>query len=173
MKTALIVAHAKNYAIGINNALPWYIPEDLKWFKAVTMGKPIIMGRKTFDSIGRGLPGRTNIVVTRDQTWSSPGIKVAHSLTDAIELAQAIALIDGVDECMIIGGGQIYAEAMHWVDRMYVTLVDVNVDNADAFFPAWNEQNWHLVDTQAVAAKGPDRPACVFNVLDAKSSRIC
>ena len=99
-----MVAAAENGVIGNNNALPWYLPEDLRYFKRVTMGKPIIMGRKTFESIGRPLPGRTNIVITRNTRLQVEGVKVVYSLDEALELAASIALLDGAQEAVVIGG---------------------------------------------------------------------
>ena len=112
MNVALIVAMAENGVIGRNNKLPWHLPEDLRYFKQTTMGKPIIMGRKTYESIGKPLPGRTNIVISRQQTYALPdGAKHVRSLEQAIELADSIAFIDGAEEVMVIGGSQIYKEA--------------------------------------------------------------
>ena len=128
MQLSLIVAAARNGVIGRNNALPWHLPEDLKYFKQVTMGKPILMGRKTFESIGRALPGRSNLVITRNGEWQAEGVQVVRSLEAALSLAEDIALIDGVDELMVIGGAQIYAEALPRAERIYLTEVDADVD---------------------------------------------
>lgn len=139
MRKALIVAMSRNRVIGRNNKLPWYLPGDLRYFKQATMGKPIIMGRKTWDSIGRPLPGRMNVVISRNPEWEAPaGTVAAESLEDALVKAEAQAEIEGGDEVMIIGGGQIYAEALPMVDRIYVTQVHAEVEG-DAFFP---EVNW-------------------------------
>ncbi len=135
MKTSLIVARADNGVIGVDNQLPWHLPCDLKYFKQVTMGKPVVMGRKTFESIGRPLPGRTNVVITRNADWSVPGVRVVGSLVDALKLATAQADLDGTDEVMIIGGATLYREAIKQVDRMYVTQVHASPDG-DAFFEA-------------------------------------
>ena len=135
MRTALIVARADNGVIGIDNQLPWYLPCDLKYFKRVTLGKPIIMGRKTFESIGRPLPGRTNVVVTRNSQWRGEGVHVAGSLEDALKLSRAQAYIDAADEVIVIGGATLYREAMDVVDRLYVTQVHTNTVG-DAFFDA-------------------------------------
>ena len=108
MKVALIVAVSENNVIGRDNQLPWHLPEDLQYFKSVTMGKPILMGRKTYDSIGRPLPGRANIVITRDPNWTAEGVIVVNSLEDAMaEGAQACNATES-DEIMVIGGAQIY-----------------------------------------------------------------
>jgi dihydrofolate reductase len=140
-RLSLIAALAENRCIGINNKLPWYLPEDLKYFKAVTSGKPIIMGRTTFDSLGRPLPNRTNIVITRNPEFSHPGVKVAHSLDEAIKIAESVAFIEGGDEVVVIGGAQIYAEALPRVDRLYMTEVKKVVEG-DAFFPEYDKSLW-------------------------------
>lgn len=152
MKISFVVAAADNRCIGINNALPWHLPEDLKFFKRVTMGKPIIMGRKTFESIGKPLPGRTNIVITNsaDRLKSVPaydGIKIAGSLDEAIKIAEAIALIDGKDEVMVIGGAGIYHLCLPRASRLYYTKVHATVDG-DAFFPEMNWSEWQLVSRE-------------------------
>ena len=138
---AMIVAMAKGRAIGKDNQLLWHLPEDLKFFKRTTMNKPIIMGRKTFDSIGRPLPGRTNIVVTRQRDWAHDGVKTAHSLDEALRMAEGQAFIDGSDEIMLIGGAQLYAEALPLCEKIYLTRVDGEFE-ADAFFPEIDEQQW-------------------------------
>ena len=141
MRKALIVAMSRNRVIGKNNNLPWYLPGDLKYFKQATMGKPIIMGRKTWDSIGRPLPGRMNVVISRNAERESPaGTVGAQSLEEALVKAEAQAELDGGDEVMIIGGGQIYTEALPMVDRIYITQVHAEVD-VDAYFPEldWDE----------------------------------
>lgn len=141
MKLALIAAVADNNAIGINNKMPWHLPEDLRYFKAVTMGKPAIMGRKTFDSLRKPLPGRTNIVITRNKYWHYKGVRVVHSLDDAISLAEDLALINGNEEIMVIGGEQIYRQAVDRADRIYLTRVYQSFDS-DAFFPEIDQQEW-------------------------------
>ncbi len=135
MRTALIVARADNGVIGIDNQLPWHLPCDLKYFKRVTLGKPVIMGRKTFESIGRPLPGRTNVVVTRNSQWWSEGVHIVGSIEDALKLSRAKAHIDATSEVMVIGGATLYREAMDVVDRLYVTQVHINAVG-DAFFDA-------------------------------------
>ncbi|MBU25975.1 MAG: dihydrofolate reductase [Gammaproteobacteria bacterium] len=135
MRVSLIVARADNGVIGVNNRLPWHLPCDLKYFRRVTMGKPVVMGRKTFQSIGRPLPGRTNVVVTGNHDWSALGVRVVSSLQDGLKLASAQAELDDVDEVMLIGGATLYREAVVLVDRMYVTQVHVSPEG-DAFFEA-------------------------------------
>ncbi|MEQ5836894.1 dihydrofolate reductase [Marinobacter sp. NFXS9] len=152
MRKALIVAMSQNRVIGRNNALPWYLPGDLRYFKQATMGKPILMGRKTFESIGRPLPGRLNVVITRDECWEAPaGVAVDHTLADAYRRAEAQAELEGGDEIMIIGGGQIYAEALPEIDRMYVTRVHADVEG-DAWFPEVDWDQWEELGRENFSA---------------------
>jgi len=132
-KISLLVAISKNRAIGKENQLLFSIPADLKRFKQLTLNHPVIMGRKTFESIGRPLPERTNIVITRDRGYKAEGVTVTYSLTEAIETARNTEQ----QEIFIIGGGQIYEAAMPVADRLYVTVIDTHVDNADTFFPEY------------------------------------
>ncbi|WP_461535753.1 dihydrofolate reductase [Spongorhabdus nitratireducens] len=141
MKIAMIAAVAENNAIGINNKMPWYLPGDLRYFKAVTMGKPIIMGRNTFESLKKPLPGRTNIVITRNPDYSHDGIRVVHNTEEALSLAEDIALVNGNEEIMVIGGGQIYKELLPKADRLYLTKVAHSFE-ADAYFPEFDESEW-------------------------------
>ena len=135
MKLSLIVAYARNRVIGRDNALPWRLPEDLAHFKRATLGHPVVMGRKTWDSIGRPLPGRRNVVVTRDPDWRSDGAERAASLTDAIALCADAA------DVFVIGGGEIYAQALPLADAVIATEVDVEVDG-DARFPPLDARQW-------------------------------
>lgn len=152
MRTALIVAMALNRVIGRNNQLPWYLPGDLRYFKQATMGKPIIMGRKTWESIGRPLPGRMNVVISRNPEWQAPtGTVSAQSLEAALVKAEAQAELEGGDEVMIIGGGQIYAEALPMVDRIYITQVHADVDG-DAYFPEVNWDDWEEIGREDFSA---------------------
>jgi dihydrofolate reductase len=130
----LVVAIDANLGIGIGNKLPWHLPEDLAHFKRVTLGRPIVMGRKTFDSIGRALPGRRNIVVTRNAAWAHAGVETAGSLE------AAIALLDG-ERASIIGGAQIFNHAIDLADEMIVTHID-HVYDCDTFFPAIDPAIW-------------------------------
>lgn len=167
MRLAMIVAQSQNRVIGHRNRLPWYLPEDLKYFKRITQGKPIIMGRKTFESIGRPLPGRTNIVITRDPDWQGKGagVRVVHSLQDAIELAESLALINGLDEALVIGGAEIYALALPRAERIYLTQVHAEVEG-DAFFPRLDPAEWQEVGRQDFAAVEPNPYDYSFIVLD-------
>ncbi|WP_430460850.1 dihydrofolate reductase [Thalassolituus sp. LLYu03] len=157
MKLSLIVALARNHTIGIDNKLPWYLPNDLKYFKQVTMGKTIIMGRKTYESIGKPLPGRTNIVITRQGDYLPPNandsVKVVSSLEAAQALAANLALINGQDEALIIGGAEIYTQALALVERMYLTEVHAEVEG-DAFFPEFDRGQWQAVAREDFAAEG-------------------
>lgn len=141
MKVALIAAFAQNLVVGINNSLPWHLPEDLKYFKRTTSGKAIIMGRKTYESIGRPLPNRTNIVVSRNATFSAEGVVVVASLEAAIKHAEDVNTINGVDEVMIIGGAAIYEASLPLADRLYLTHVHANVEG-DAYFPSVDFSQW-------------------------------
>lgn len=165
MKLSLIVAMATNRVIGINNNLPWYLPNDLKYFKAATLGKPVIMGRKTHESIGKPLPGRTNIVVTRDVTFQAEGCKVVHSLSEAIELAEDICLIDGAEEVIVMGGAQIYEQALAEADRLYLTEVHAEVAG-DAWFPDFERSEWREAGREDYKAEGPNPYDYSFLVLE-------
>jgi dihydrofolate reductase len=145
-RLSCIVAVAANGVIGKENKLPWHIPEDLKWFKENTMGKPMIMGRKTFESLGRLLPGRPHIVVSRDENYGVEGIYLASSTDKAIELAENLAGELGVDEIMVIGGENIYRQMLPMISRVYRTYVDASPDG-DAYFPEL-DQNWRIVSEQ-------------------------
>ena len=133
----LIVAIDRNNGIGINNTLPWRLPEDLAFFKKTTTGHPIIMGRKTFDSIGRPLPNRRNIVLTRNAGWSHEGVERAGSLDDAAKMA-------GDGEVFVIGGAQVYVDAIRIADKLVVTEIDADYA-CDAFFPAIDPAAWQEV----------------------------
>jgi len=131
----LVAAMASNRVIGINNTLPWHLPEDLKHFKAVTLGKPVLMGRKTYDSIGRPLPGRRNIVITRQADWQAAGVEVAHSLEQALEMAADVA------EVCLIGGAELYRQAIAAADCLRLTEIAQSFEG-DAHFPAFDAQSW-------------------------------
>ncbi|MFD0942846.1 dihydrofolate reductase [Savagea faecisuis] len=138
---ALVVAHAHDYVIGKNNAMPWHLPNDLQHFKRVTLGHPIVMGRKTFESIGRALPGRLNIVISRNASYEVPeGVVLVDSLEAGIARAQRES-----DTVMIIGGAQIYKEALPLADRLYVTKIDASFEG-DARFPAYDEADYDIIE---------------------------
>ncbi len=135
MIISMIAAMDSNRAIGIKNQLPWHLPADLQHFKALTLGKPIVMGRNTYESIGKPLPNRTNIVVTRDQNYQAPGCNIAYSFEDAITQA------GNAEELMIIGGASLYEQTLKHANKLYLTFVDTEVVG-DAFFPKWNPEEW-------------------------------
>ncbi len=136
---SLICAMDKNRLIGNNNELPWHLPADLALFKKNTMGKPIIMGRKTFDSIGRSLPGRQNIVITSNPSWSTEGCDAANSVD------QALALVKNADEVMLIGGASLYQQTIERADMLYLTLIN-HTFSGDTWFPEFDLQQWTVVE---------------------------
>ena len=141
----LIAALAQNRVIGRDNQLPWHLPADLKHFKALTLGKPIIMGRKTWDSLGRPLPGRLNLVVSRQLDLQLEGAEVFSSLAAAQQRAEQWAREQGVAEVMLIGGAQLYEQGLAQADRLYLTRVELSPDG-DALFPAFAQADWQLSD---------------------------
>ncbi|MFV0478694.1 MAG: dihydrofolate reductase [Parahaliea sp.] len=148
-RLSIIVAAARNGVIGRDNALPWHLPEDLCYFKRVTMGKPVVMGRKTYESIGRPLPGRRNIVISRNPVFAAPGVEVVASLTAAVALLSSVLAEE--DEVMVIGGAQIYAEALPLVDRLYLTRVEAEVAG-DTCLPSLDWECWHVVSQKTYNA---------------------
>lgn len=141
VKVSLIVAAAENGIIGKDNDMPWKISSDLKYFKKTTLYKPVIMGRKTFESIGKPLPDRTNIVITRDTSFTREGVITAHSLEMALDVATGMAEVRGQREIMIIGGAQIYALSLPIADRLYLTRIHAEIEG-DASFPDLDEKEW-------------------------------
>lgn len=143
---SMIVAHAHDRIIGKDNDMPWHLPADLTYFKKTTLGKPVVMGRKTYQSIGRPLPGRKNIVISRDENFRAEGVETVTSVE------QALALASDVDEVMVIGGGAIYAHCLPFADKLYVTHIDANIDG-DTRFPEYDTaQDWRLVDSERYIA---------------------
>lgn len=141
MILSAIVAVADNLAIGKDNQLPWHLPEDLKFFKRTTLGKPVIMGRKTFESLGRPLPGRLNIVLTKQAHPNLPdGVQHYADINEVIRLLEQ----QNTEEAFIIGGGEIFKETLEQMDRLYITQVHTSVDNATAFFPHVDHAQWKL-----------------------------
>lgn len=141
MKLALICAMASNGVIGNNNKLPWRLPEDLRHFRRTTMGHGIIMGRKTWESIGRPLPGRTNIVVTRQQDYPAKGAKVRGSLEAALQLADSIAAIDGAEQAFVIGGAELYRQALPLATLFHLTRIHAEVPG-DTVLSGFDESEW-------------------------------
>ncbi|MCZ6830051.1 MAG: type 3 dihydrofolate reductase [Gammaproteobacteria bacterium] len=152
MKISLIAAVAENGVVGRNNQLPWYLPEDLKYFKRTTLGKPVMMGRKTFASIGKPLPGRTNIVISRQPDLALTGVRVVADVSSAVELA---AEIDGCEELMVIGGAEIYALCLPLAQRLYLTEVHAAV-GGDVYFPDWDRTQWQQCFRERHGASGPN-----------------
>ncbi|MEK9842256.1 dihydrofolate reductase [Thalassospira sp.] len=160
-----VVAAAENGAIGKDGWMPWELPEDLKRFKALTLGKPMILGRVTFEAIGRPLPKRTNIVVTRDKDWSfdHENVRVCHDIETAIRLADEIALRDGINEVIIAGGSQIYHLALPFTTRFELTEVHAKIDG-DTFLDPLAEDEWRETARQRI--DNPDGPDYSFVTLD-------
>lgn len=161
LRLSLIVARARNGVIGHDGKLPWHLSADLKRFKALTMGHHIIMGRKTWESIGRPLPGRTSIVVTRNRSYAAAGAQVVDSLRSALLLAHSDS------EAFVIGGAEIYREALPLADRIYLTEVDAEYPG-DTFFPALNPEEWTAATRENCAAQD-DQPAWDFVLYE----RVC
>lgn len=166
MRVSLIVAMARNRVIGRAGGLPWRISTDLKNFKRLTVGKPVIMGRKTFESIGAPLVDRPNIVITRNRSYPDDGIFVVENLEAALRTARAFSRITGEPEVMIAGGAEIYGQALPLAERIYLTEVDAEVDG-DAFFPELDRTGWLEVSRRTLDASGPrDDHPCDFVVLE-------
>jgi dihydrofolate reductase len=140
MIISAIVAYANHYVIGKDNDIPWYLPEDLKWFKKNTLNHTVIMGRKCFESIGRPLPKRNNIIITRDMFYLSNGCYIAHGIAEALEMAEEM----GETEAFIIGGGEIYRQSIDFYDKIYLTKVHADIEG-DTFFPAIDFNEWQLI----------------------------
>lgn len=153
----LVAALDRNLAIGRDNALPWHLPGDLKRFKALTLGKPLLMGRKTAESLGRALPGRRNLVLTRGDTAPFEGMETVRSMDAALDAV-------GDSELMVIGGGQVFALALPFALRMHLTFVDTMVADADAFFPQFDASQWRVVSREAHAADA--KHAFAFEFVD-------
>jgi dihydrofolate reductase len=157
---SMIVAMAKNRMIGLGNKMPWHLPDDLRYFKAKTLNKPVVMGRKTFESIGaKPLPNRRNIIITRDKNFQSPGIELFY------DLDTALAALHNEREIMIIGGAQIYQQMLDKAQKLYITEVAVELEG-DAYFPQWNQQAWLEVKREAHSADERHRYAFDFVEYD-------
>ena len=148
-RVTLVAAMASNRVIGAGGEMPWHLPAELHHFKRTTLGRAIVMGRRTWESIGRPLPGRQNIVVSRQRDFHAEGCTTARSLEQAIAVAES-------EEVMIVGGGELYRQAVPIADRMVLTVIDCRPEG-DTWFPAWREEDWKLIDTRAVPADG-DNP---------------
>lgn len=164
-RLAVIVAVADNGVIGRDNGLPWHLPEDLRYFRRITMGKPIVMGRKTFESIGRALPGRTNIVISRNAQFAPADVLLAASLDEALALAGRLADEQGAGEVVVIGGAQIYALALPRADRLYLTRVHASVEG-DAVLPPVDWTQWNETSCERHTASGDNPHEFSFVVYD-------
>jgi len=165
MRISLIVAVADNGVIGVTGAMPWKISSDLKYFKQKTLHKPVLMGRKTFEAIGRPLPGRDNVVVTRNEKFEHDGVFTVPSVARGLEKAESLAKLSGSDEVMVIGGGEIYAQTLTFADRIYKTEVHVDVVG-DTIFPNLNLEHWHEISRAPHQAGEGDSSAFAFVVLE-------
>ncbi len=166
---AIVVAVSRNGVIGRDGDMPWKLSTDLKRFKAMTLGKPMIVGRKTLDSYGgKPLPGRPHVVVTRDMTRQIEGVQIAGSLQEAIDKAQAIALDTGADEIGILGGGQIYRQAIDVADVLYITHVEADIPDGDTVFPDIDSEIFEKVSEEAVPAGEKDNYPTRFAVYRRK-----
>ena len=164
-KIAMIAGVAENGVIGNDQTIPWRVPSDMAFFKRTTMGKPIVMGRKQFETVGRPLPGRTNIVVTRQRGYQPEGVLVFHDIDAALEQAHNIAAADGVDEIMIIGGGELYAQLIDRADRLYITHIDLN-PGGDVLFPPIAPEEWAVVDLPEVEPSPKDEASYRVKVYE-------
>lgn len=159
MRIALIVAMDQQGGIGLNNDLPWKLPADLRYFKQITMGKPLLMGRNTHESIGRALPGRQNIVLTAQQHYQANGCDVVHNIDDALAVCAA------AEEVMVMGGALLYHQLLPKAQRLYLTRVQAIVES-DTFFPAIDWSHWRLVDQQAHLADASNAYNYTFEIYD-------
>ena len=167
MKVSLIWAMSRNRVIGRGNRLPWRLPNDSAFFRTITMGRPVIMGRRTFESVGHPLPGRTNIVLTRSE-FAHDAVKTVADLDAALNVAENQCFIDGVDECFVVGGADIYALALPRADRLYETLIDADIDG-DTFFPPYNLSEFTLVAKEDFDADEQHAYSFSIRVLDRAS----
>ena len=165
-RLSILVAMARNRVIGRNNALPWHLPADLKHFKSLTMGHPIIMGRKTYESIGKPLPGRTNIIITRQADYEAPGAMVVHSVEDAILACKEVTQFDG--ESFVIGGEKLFQQTIMLCRRMYLTEIHKDFEG-DTFFPQFERSDWEEVKRDKYFDDSADKLEYHFIVLDRKS----
>ena len=166
---ALICAMARNRVIGRGNTLPWRLPVDLKHFRELTTGHTLLMGRKTFESLGRPLPNRTSIVITSQRGYAPEGALVAHSLDEALALA-ATHISPANPELFVIGGENLYAQMLPRADRLYITLVDAEIEG-DAWFPQFDQAAWQERERRAHPADDKNPYACVFTLLERKTPR--
>jgi dihydrofolate reductase len=165
VRVAIIAGVAANGVIGADGTIPWRIPSDMAFFKRTTMGKPIVMGRKQYESVGRPLPGRTNLVVSRRPGYQPDGVIVINDLEAAIGHAIAIAEADGADEAMVIGGGEIYAQAIGRAGRLYISHVALR-PAGEVLFPAIDPAVWRVVEAPTVEPSPKDEAAYRIAIYD-------
>ncbi len=162
MVISAIAAMSKNRVIGVKNDLPWHLPADMKYFMRTTRNHHVIMGRKTFESMGAPLKNRMNIVITRDADYSASGILVVHSLHEALRVTQS----KGEDEAFIIGGAEIYQLALPVLDKIYLTEIDLIIENGDAFFPEFDLNTWRLISEQSHTPDDKNRYHYTFRIFE-------
>ncbi len=155
MDITLIAALAKNRVIGANNCLPWHLPADLQHFKQCTMHKVIIMGRKTYQSIGKPLPNRRNVILSGDTTFTAPGCEIIH------DMATAFSLLEKEDEVMVIGGATVYEQWLPFAKKMYLSYIDAEV-SGDCYFPTWQDNQWREAERRRYPADAKNRYAIDF-----------
>ncbi|MDH5358327.1 MAG: type 3 dihydrofolate reductase [Gammaproteobacteria bacterium] len=165
MKLAIIVATDEQGLIGKNNDLPWKLSADLQYFRRVTMGKPLIMGRSTYESIGRPLPGRKNIVVTKKQNYQLEGCTVVHSIEDAIQSC------DNAEEVMVMGGASLYEQFLPRANKLYLTLIHACLEG-DTWFPEWNLEDWYEIDREDYLSDDKNDYPYSFIVYERKNNLI-
>lgn len=170
IRIALVVAVARNGIIGRGGGLPWRLSSDLKTFRRLTMGKPLVMGRRTFASLGKPLDGRDNLVVTRDTSFSAEGVEVFQSLPAALDRARALARARGVDEVMVIGGADLYAQVLPDAGRLYWTEVDAE-PGGDTRFPAFDRSEWREVAREPIPKGEKDDHAATLLIFDRNINR--
>ncbi len=171
IRTVLVAAIARNGVIGAGGDLVWRISDDLKWFKKITLGKPIVMGRKTFESIGKPLPGRDNIVISRRTDFAPKGVIVARTIDEALQLGQEWARASDADEVCVIGGGEIYAQTLPIADRVYLTRVDA-APAGDVYFPDLDLRDWDVTRESSAQKNARNEYDCEFFILDRKTANI-
>lgn len=162
MIISAIAAMSRNRVIGVENDLPWHLPADMKYFMRTTRGHHVIMGRKTFESMGIPLKNRTNIVITRDLFYTASGILVTHSLNEALEIPRS----NGEDEVFIIGGAEIYKLSLPILDRIYLTEIELKVEKGDAFFPEFSTKEWQLVREEKHQPDAKNQYTYTFKIFE-------
>ncbi|MEP1208781.1 MAG: dihydrofolate reductase [Rhizobiaceae bacterium] len=167
IRVSIVVAVAENGVIGLEGDMPWQLSTDLKRFKALTIGKPMIMGRKTFMAIGKALPGRTSIVVTRDKSWQAEGVVPVHSLETAFSVAKEVAQAAGVEEVCVVGGGDIYRQSIEFADVIHLTQVHAT-PSGDTVFPEISSTIWQEINRENVPAGEKDTAETTYIVYERK-----